>query len=117
MHFGLRNRLGIVFIAAAVFALVFTQSTTQARSPAERRVVSKIEAFYPEIAKRHRIKGMVRLEVVVEKNGRVKSTKALGGSPLLIESATYAVRQWKFEPASKETTEIIQIAFDYEDRN
>jgi TonB family protein len=113
----LRNRLGILFIAAAVYALVFAQSTTRAGSPAERRVVTKIEAFYPEIAKRHRIKGVVKLEVVVERNGSVKSTKVLGGSPLLIESATYAVRQWKFEPASKETTETIQIAFDYESRN
>jgi TonB family protein len=109
------DRLGVVCIAAAVFALVLTQSTAQAPSPAERRVVSKIAPLYPEIAKRHRIKGVVRLEVVVERSGNVKSMKALGGSPLLVESAAYAVRQWKFEPADKQTTEIIRLAFDYAD--
>lgn len=111
------NRLGVLCIATALFALVFRQSgLTQTRSPAERKVVSKISPSYPEIAKRHRIKGVVKLEVVVSKNGIVQSTKALGGSPLLIESATYAVRQWKFEPARKETTEVIEFAFDYVNR-
>jgi TonB family protein len=114
VHFdGSRTRRGVLFIAAAVFALFLTQSATQTQSPSERRVLSKVAPLYPEIAKRHRIKGVVKLEVIVERNGSVKSTKALGGSPLLIEAAIYAVSQWKFEPASKETTEILQIAFDY----
>jgi protein TonB len=101
-------------IAAAILALVSMQTgMTQVPSHPDRNVARKIAPFYPEIAKRHRIRGVVKLEVTVERDGTVKSTRALGGSPLLIESAEYAVRQWRFEAAPKETTEIIQIAFDY----
>jgi outer membrane biosynthesis protein TonB len=54
---------------------------------------------------------VVKLEVVVRENGSVKSAKVLGGSPLLIGSATDAVCQWKFEPAPHETTEVVQVQF------
>lgn len=56
--------------------------------------------------------GVVKLEVVVKANGRVKSTKALGGSPVLIPAAMHAVEQWKFEVASHETAEVVQIIFE-----
>ena len=77
----------------------------------QRRVVYKAAAVYPELAKRDHIRGVVRLEVVVGPNGTVKSTKPLGGAPVLIPSAIDAVRQWRFEAAPRETTEIVQIIF------
>jgi len=76
-----------------------------------RKAVEKVPAVYPLIAKNNRIRGVVKLEVVVRGNGSVKSTKVLGGSPLLLDSATDAVLKWKFEPASAETTEVVQVQF------
>jgi outer membrane biosynthesis protein TonB len=35
----------------------------------------------------------------------------IGGHPLLAESAVTAVKNWKFEPASRETTELLEIKF------
>lgn len=35
-----------------------------------------------------------------------------GGNPVLLESATDAVRKWKFEAASADTTEVLQLPFD-----
>ena len=84
----------------------------QAQGHPERKVVTKIAPVYPEIAKRMLVSGVVKLEVVVRANGRVKSTKVLGGSPALIESATDAVFKWRFEAAPKETTEVVQITFE-----
>lgn len=49
---------------------------------------------------------------MVRANGSVKSTKALGGNPVLVESATDAVRKWKFEAASADTTEVLQLTFE-----
>jgi len=40
------------------------------------------------------------------------SRQTLRGEPVLIVSATDAVRKWKFEAASEETTEVIQLAFE-----
>jgi TonB family protein len=56
--------------------------------------------------------GVVRLEAVVRANGSVKSTRVLGGNPVLVDAAIDAVGKWKFEPAQNETTEVIQLAFD-----
>jgi outer membrane biosynthesis protein TonB len=48
----------------------------------------------------------------VAPNGKIKQAKAIGGHPLLVNAALDAVRQWRFEPASAETTETMQFSFD-----
>jgi TonB family protein len=58
------------------------------------------------------IHGIVRVEVIVRPNGSVKSSRVLGGNPVLVESAQDAVGKWKFEPTQAETTEIVQLAFE-----
>jgi TonB family protein len=106
------RRAGILIAAAVLFAAVSTRtSTAQTQGHSERRVVYRVAAVYPELAKRDRIRGVVRLEVVVGANGTVKSTTPLGGAPVLIPSAIDAVRKWRFEAAPRETTEIVQILF------
>ncbi|MGO9405098.1 MAG: energy transducer TonB [Terriglobales bacterium] len=106
------RRIGILIVAAALAAGVFTcLNRAQAEGRAGRRAVDKVAPVYPELAKRNRIRGVVKVEVVVRENGSVKSAKVLGGSPLLIDSAADAVRKWKFEPASQETTEVVQVEF------
>ena len=47
------------------------------------------------------IHGIVRVEAVVKANGTVKSTRVLGGNPVLVDAAIEAVGKWKFEPAPK----------------
>ena len=107
------RRVGILIVAAALFAALSTlTSTAQAQGQPKRKVVTKIAPGYPDLAKLMHVSGVVKLEVVVRANGRVKSTKVLGGSPALIQSATDAVLKWRFEPAPKETTEVVQIAFE-----
>jgi len=54
----------------------------------------------------------VRVEAVVRSNGTVKSTRVLGGNPVLGEAAEDAVAKWKFDPAPSETTEVVQLAFE-----
>ena len=100
-------------IAAALFVTLLT-GISQAQTPGyeERKVVSRIAASYPDVARRMHVSGVVKLEVIVQANGRVKSTKALGGSPLLIQAATYAVEKWKFEVVPHETDEVVQIIFE-----
>ena len=66
----------------------------------------------PNCAKRMHVGGVVKVEVVVRANGSVKSTKAVGGNPVLIDSATDAIRKWKFEAASAESTEVLQVTFE-----
>jgi TonB family protein len=102
----------LIALAALFAALLTGTSDAQAPGHQERKVVSRVAPLYPEVAKRMLVGGVVKLEVVVRANGRVKSTKALGGSPVLIQAAADAVQKWKFEVAPQETTEVVQVVFE-----
>ena len=102
-----------------LFALVFTTLLTSfpsitavAQDAIDRKVRSKIEPTYPEIARRMGLTGTVKLQVVVAANGTVKETKALGGHPILINAAVDAVRKWRFETASAESTGTVEFKFE-----
>ena len=49
------------------------------------------------------------LEVTVEASGNVKAVRALGGSPILVQSATYAVEKWKWERTGEATKELVRL--------
>ena len=53
---------------------------------------------YPETARRMRIAGMVKVEVVVDESGRVVSARAVSGHTLLRGEAVVAARQAIFTP-------------------
>jgi TonB family protein len=107
------RRAGTLLAAVATFAMLFPQAgIAQKQDHAERKILSKVMPAYPDLAKRLHVSGVVKVEVVVGANGAVKSTRALGGNPVLIESATDAVRKWKFQTASADTTEVLQLTFE-----
>jgi len=106
------RRVGSLMVAVTLCAgLLAWTGRAQAGERAERKVITKVPAAYPEIAQLNHIRGVVKLEVVVREDGSVRSAKVLGGNPVLIEAATDAVRKWKFEVASHETVEAVQIRF------
>lgn len=76
-----------------------------------RKVVTQVKPVYPELAKTMRISGTVKIEAVVSPAGTVKSAKEIGGHPLLVKAALDAVKKFKFEPGSAETTEIVAFEF------
>jgi TonB family protein len=78
----------------------------------EKRAVKQRGAVaYPDLAKKMNVQGVVKVEVVVLPSGAVKSAKAIGGHPLLIDAAVNAAKNFKFEPASAETKEEIPFNF------
>lgn len=77
-----------------------------------RKVKTKVAPSYPELARRMAIAGIVKVQVVVAPNGSVKNTKVVGGHPLLVNAAVDAVKKWRFEAASEETSGIIEFKFD-----
>jgi TonB family protein len=65
--------------------------------------VRRVEPLYPDEAKTRHISGNVVLEAVIDKTGIVRDVKVVKGLPFgLSESAMDALRQWKFQPATKE---------------
>lgn len=111
----MRRSVILIIIAVGILtALSRSQSSTSASavSAAGRKITSRLDPAYPDLAKRMHIHGVVRVEAVVRPNGSVKSTRALGGNPVLVDAALEAVGKWKFEPSQAETTEVLQLAFD-----
>jgi len=102
-----------VAMAVLFVILVLTGVVGPAQTQAEhaRRIVSKVDPLYPDLARKMGIQGLVRLEVVVTATGRMKRAEVLGGNPVLAKSAMDAVDKWKWEPLSQETRELVMINF------
>jgi outer membrane biosynthesis protein TonB len=105
------NRIAAVLLALLVISFFVSNSASaQEAAEASRKVVTKTLPQYPGLARPLRIQGNVRADVLVAPNGKVKS-EVKGGHPLLVQSAEDALRQWKWEPASHETHEIVELKF------
>jgi len=77
-----------------------------------RRAKTKIQPFYPDLARKMNITGTVKIEVTVSPNGTVKEARIVGGHPLLANSALDAAKKWRFEPAAAESTGVIDFKFE-----
>jgi TonB family protein len=105
-------RFGLLGFAVVLLLLPPTvKSQDTSTAPTKRKVSHRVVPDYPSLAKQMNITGKVKLEAIVEPDGHVKSVRTVGGSPLLVEAATEALKEWKFEPGPKETTEIIEFEF------
>jgi TonB family protein len=107
-------RNSVTILAAAVLLVLTTRLVAQTPSSApagERKVTTRVDPVYPELAKKMHIHGIVRIEAIVRANGAVKSTRVLGGNPVLVDAASDAVGKWKFEPSQNETTQVVQVSF------
>ncbi|HEY6339515.1 MAG TPA: energy transducer TonB [Candidatus Sulfotelmatobacter sp.] len=95
---------------SAIVLLPAARMSAQDRS-ADRKVLTRVAPNYPELARRMHIRGVVKLEVTVRPDGDVKTTRVVGGNPVLIQAAVDAVAKWKFEVSPNETTEVLQLTF------
>jgi TonB family protein len=101
-----------VLVAVAVISFTQVQAQSATAAPASgRKVTSRVAPNYPDLAKKMHLQGTVKIEATVRPNGTVRATKVLGGNPVLMESASDAVKQWKFESTPGETNEVVQITF------
>lgn len=102
--------------AIALLALAATFATHAALAAdhpldSKRKVVNRVMPFYPQIARTMGLSGVVKIEVLVGNNGNPRLFDVKGGHPMLVQAAVDAVRKWKWEPASHETKEPIEVTF------
>lgn len=101
---------GLALFAAGI--LITPRPSVAQDSATKRKISRRVVPDYPNIAKEMNITGKVKIEATVEPDGHVKATRAVGGSPLLVESAEKALKNWKFESGPKETVEVIEFDFN-----
>lgn len=108
----MRRHVNVVLVAFSIGIVLLSCSFAQsAQTEGRRKVVGKMAAVYPDLARKMRISGTVRVEVVVAPDGSPKSPKVLGGHPLLVQAAADAISKWKWVPSPQETTELIELKF------
>ena len=116
-HFQLTNRCdnfgrsGKKLVQAGALALMLAMALPAMASDA-RAVKSRVPPVYPQIAKRMRVSGMVKLEAAVDAQGKVTDVKEVSGNHTLALAAREALMHWKFAPADSDTNETVEINFD-----
>jgi TonB family protein len=114
----MKGRLGLAGLGLGLALLITGSATVSPRTSAQdsptetkRKVKTRVAPEYPAIAKQLSLAGRVRVETAVAADGRVISTKVLGGNPVLASSAQDAIKKWRFEPGPKDTVEVIEVDF------
>ncbi len=110
-------KLRVAFLLFALLAILVCSSGTSAQSnnaeeASKRQVKSRTDPAYPPLAREMHVNGKVKIEVTVAPDGAIRNTKVLGGSPLLVRAAVDAVKNWKYDPARRETTETVEFVFN-----
>jgi TonB family protein len=90
--------------------LSFTSYSHSQDAP-KRRLVGHSAPAYPSLARSMALQGIVRVEAVVSPDGSVKAVDIKGGHPVLAQAAANAVLKWKWEPASHESREAVEVKF------
>lgn len=103
--------LAVLTVGAAVGPMHLRAQQTQ-NEDIVRRARTKIQPFYPDLARKMNITGTVKIEVVVAPNGTVKDARVVGGHPVLANAALEAAKKWRFEPGPSESTGVIDFKFE-----
>jgi len=108
---------GVLALGCSVVLPPKTLGQESATDSAKRKVKSKVVPDYPVVARQLSLQGKVKIETTISADGRVTSTKIVGGNPVLAAAAQDAVKKWRFEPAPKDTTEVVEIDFTNSGKN
>jgi len=87
-----------------------------------KRPVKAVRPVYPAAAFKAGVEGVVNLQVLIGKNGRVENAKAMNGPTPLRQAAIDAVKQWEWEPFLLNSSAIrvrtrVALRFDLHNRN
>ncbi len=108
------NRILVCLLAVLATASFGTLSLRAQEGDApgsKRRVKTMGKPQYPDLARKLSLTGVVKIEVTVGADGKVKRTHIVGGHPVLASEAEKAAMQTEFEPGPKETSEVIEFRF------
>lgn len=110
------SRLVCCLLLLAAFLSVAGWSQETASSPIELSedsvqalLIRKIPPMYPPLARQARIQGTVILKIVIKKDGDVRDLQLVSGHPMLAPAAIEAVKQWKYQPYTKDG-EVVEVS-------
>jgi TonB family protein len=78
-------------------ALLLCSTSVFAQEPICKSRGEVVKVVYPDLARRMKISGVVRLQIQLTASGSVRDSKILGGNPVLASAAQQAVKQARYE--------------------
>jgi outer membrane biosynthesis protein TonB len=106
------HRCKLTKMAARTFlAMALMLSTANLPAQDARKAITNPAPPYPEVAKKFRLTGIVKVQVVIATDGHIKSVRPIGGHPVLVDSVKETLKDWKYAPASSETTTVLEFDF------
>ena len=98
--------------AAASLTVLTLQVCAQSAQIEEKRTVKRlVQPVVPELAVKLNLTGTAKIEVTIAPDGTVKSTRIIGGHPVLASAAESAAQKSTFQPGPRETVEVIEFKF------
>jgi TonB family protein len=104
-----RNKGRILGGAMLAMALCLGVGNLQAQEG--RKALSSPAPTYPDVARKMRLVGTVKVQVVIGTDGRIKETNFIGGHPVLVNAVEDTLKTWKYAPGSGETTQQLEFNF------
>ncbi len=105
------TKRAVVATAALIFSSVSGLAQSGTTDESKRKIKTKTAPVYPELARKMNVSGKVKIEVVIAPDGHVKSSRVVGGHPLLAQACQSSVMEWKFLPGPEETMQLIEFDF------
>ncbi len=107
----MRNECKGRILGGALLAMALSLGVANLQAQESRKVLSNPVPAYPEVAKRMRLVGTVKVQIVVAADGRIKDKTFIGGHPVLVNAVEETLKNWKYAPAGGETTTQLEFNF------
>lgn len=104
--------LAMAFLLLMGFASLAQQETPPtvlSEDSVQALLIHKVAPVYPPLARQARIQGTVILKIVINKDGDVRDVQLYSGHPMLAPAAIEAVKQWNYQPYTKDG-EVVEVS-------
>ncbi|HEY6943695.1 MAG TPA: energy transducer TonB [Candidatus Acidoferrum sp.] len=98
-------------VARILLAMGLSFAGMGAPAQESRKTLNSPTPVYPETARQFRLSGVVKVQIVIAPDGQIKDVKVIGGHPLLVNAVQDTLKDWKYAPASSETTATLVFNF------
>src|SRR6267143_5054105 len=98
-------------LGSALLAMALSLGVGNLQAQEGRKVLSNPVPAYPDVAKKMHLSGTVKVQIVIGGDGRIKEKNFIGGHPVLVNAVEETLKNWKYAPASGETTTQLEFNF------
>jgi len=106
-----RDRTKGRILGGALLTMTLCLGVGNLQAQEGRKALSNPAPTYPEVAKRMRLVGTVKVQIVIGADGKIKETSFVGGHPVLVNAVEETLKTWKYAPGSGETTALLEFNF------